>query len=91
MEERTMKTFEIVQKDCMDIIETIKTDKELREVIGKAKEMVIDIYGNVEFMEAADIAENLQELTSPDTDVIFKVVSENTDGNEIKVVLTVSE
>lgn len=83
--------FEIILENCMDAVERVKVDKELSAVIAKATEITIDIYGNAEFREAAEVAGYLQELAHEDADVIFRVVSESVVEAEVKMVLEISE
>lgn len=86
-----MRIFEIMLKECMEVAEKVKADKELSAAIARAKEIAIDIYGNTEFREAAEVAGYLQELAPIDADVIFNVVSEDAVEAEVKMVLTISE
>lgn len=86
-----MRTFEIILKECMDAVEKVKADKELSAAIANAKEITIDVYGNAEFREAAEVAGCLQELAPTDADVIFRVVPESVSEAEVKMVLTISE
>lgn len=86
-----MRTFEIMLKECRDAVEKVKADKELSAAIANAKEIAIDIYGNAEFRETAEVAGYLQELAHEDADVIFRVVSESVAEAEVKMVLAISE
>ena len=83
--------FEIMLQNCADAINKVNEDKELCAAISIAKEIAIDIYGNVEFAEAAEFVREIQELAPEDADVIFRVMPRNSDGSNVTVIFTVVE
>ena len=83
--------FEIMLQNCADAINKVNEDKELCTAISRAKEIAIDIYGNVEFAEAAEFVGEIQELAPEDADVIFRVMPRNSDGSNVTVIFTAVE
>ena len=83
--------FEIISKNCADVINKVNEDKELYAAINRAKEVTVDIYGNAEFAEAAEAVGEIQELAPEDADIIFRVIPKNSDGSNVTIIFTVLE
>ena len=87
--DKQIMKFEVISENCIDAINKANNNKKLCKAIARAKEITIDIYGNAEFVEAAEFSVNIQELAPLDANVIFRIVPENTNGSKVKIIFTI--
>lgn len=86
-----MKKFEIKDTTSMQAIKALEANTEFITAIAMASEITIDIYGNVEFTEAAEAACHIQQLNHEEAEVIFKVTPKQGLESEIKMMISVKE
>ena len=73
------------ENKCVDAVQTAISSPLLETSINGATDVIINISGNVGLLEANEAADYVRELVGDDSNVIFGVVSDDSDSDQVMI------